>query len=350
MKTIRFQVAAIAFLAVVVLVLTVWLFRPQPNELIGTFTNVAKIHPETNRGSTYRIATNRQQRKFSPTNTNQISPEVLKAAQLQEATVLKNSEINFWGKILDQNGLPLSGVRVVMRIRQWFYEPNAGPGTLSPKHEIISDADGRFAWTGAFGDSLELESVIKEGYRLSPKNRLGYDYTPNMESVQITAANPVIIRMWKLIERENLLTFRTLFGFAPDGRSYTMDLKSNKKHLGDAPDGDLVIHFTRPAKIDPKQKYDWGLDLEIIDGGLIEVNDEFGYMAPEIGYQKKINIQLRASAVDWTDTMTKDFYIRSRGGAIYGLLHLTISSEYDGQSAILFETRLNPSGSRNLQP
>ncbi|MEI7938270.1 MAG: hypothetical protein WCK27_16390 [Verrucomicrobiota bacterium] len=286
----------------------------------------------------------------SATTTNPATEEPDKTVQLQAAATAKNVPVNFWGKVVDQDEQPLSGVRVVMRVRQWFYNPNSGPGTLSPKQERTTDAEGRFEWTGASGDSLELESVTKEGYRLSPKAQSGFIYRRDGDSFQPVAANPVVIRMWKLTASEALVSFRTLFGFVPDGRGYTMDLLTNKKLDGEKPEGDLVVRMTRPATVEPRQKYDWTLELDGVNGGLVEPADEFGYVAPEAGYQSKVSIRLRASDTDWVDSLTRDFFIRSRGGALYGLLHLSIRSEYDGKSAILFETRLNPQGSRNLQP
>ena len=114
--------------------------------------------------------------------------------------------------------------------------------------------------------------------------------------------------------------------------------------------GDLLVKFTRPLKVEPRQKFDWLLELQGIDGGLIAVEDEFGYLAPETGYQHNLKIEMLASDASWADTVIKDFFIRSRGGQVHGLLHLRIRPEYDTQGAIFFETRVNPARSRNLQP
>lgn len=358
MKTVRFRIIALAVLAVLALFLIVWLFRPQRGEAPQTeaATEAANVpvKNESNTGPNVagHVSTDEHQRGQPPSApaTNPATEEMAKANQLQAAVAAKNVPVNFWGRVVDQDEQPLAGVRVVMRIRQWFYNTNSGPGTLSPKQEATSNTEGKFEWTGVSGDSLELESVTKEGYRLSPKTQSGFVYSRGADSFQPDAANPVIIRMWKLTPPENLVSFRTLSGFVPDGRGYTMDLLANKKFEGEKPEGDLLVKLTRPARVEPRQKYDWVLELNGINGGLVEAVDEFGYTAPETGYQSKVSIRLQASDTDWTDSLTKDYFIRSRGGAVYGLLHLSIRSEYDGKSAIFFETRLNPSGSRNLQP
>jgi hypothetical protein len=236
-----------------------------------------------------------------------------------------------------------------MHVRQWSYDSNSGPSTIQPKHEALTDSAGNFEWIGTFGDSLELESITKDGYRLSAKAPLAFVYNRSDDSFQSSAADPVIIRMWKLVGAENLLSFQTLFGFVPDGRAYTLDLLANKKVEGEHTDGDLLIKVTRPRKLEPHQKYDWVVEISGINGGLCEANDEFGFVAPESGYRPSASFRVKESDAEWSDSLTKDFFIRCRGGTVYGFLHLRIRAEYDGQSAIFFETRLNPGGSRNLQ-
>lgn len=129
-----------------------------------------------------------------------------------------------------------------------------------------------------------------------------------------------------------------------------MDLLANKKSEEENPKGDLRVKLTRPSTVNPRQKYDWLLELDALNGGFVEAADEFGYVAPETGYQPKVNIHLSATDPEWIDNLTKDLFIRSRGGTVYGFLHLRIRPDYDCKSAIFFETRLNLSGSRNLQP
>lgn len=354
MKTLRLRIIVLAALAVLALFLPVWLFRPhgnssnEPAAALETANGPAKEGSQKQPGETATAADLRKGESSPATSGDTIEQD--KASLLQTATAAKNVAIDFWGKVVDQDEQPLSGVKVVMRVRQWFYDPTNGPGTLSPKQEATTDAGGNFEWSGISGDSLELEAVTKEGYQLSPRAQSGFVYGHDADSFQPSAANPVLIRMRKQMPSENLVSFRTLFGFVPDGRSYTMDLLSNKKSEGENPDGDLRVKLTRPSSVLPRQKYDWLLELDGINGGLVETADEFGYVAPETGYQPKVSIRLSATDAEWTDNLTKEFFIRSRGGTVYGFLHLRIRSEYDGKSAIFFDTRLNPSGSRNLQP
>jgi hypothetical protein len=120
-----------------------------------------------------------------------------RAEKLNEAVVSKNARIDFWGKVVDQDGHPLPGVRVVMRAREWAFDPALGPKTIPRNKEVITDNLGSFSWIAATGDSLQLESVQKEGYRLSAKAETGFVYGNAPDAASPSEQNPVIIRMWK---------------------------------------------------------------------------------------------------------------------------------------------------------
>ncbi len=344
-------------LLIAIILSSIWLFRKLPEDKsLDANQNATAQQAELGQVSQSPTVSSRPSQPQAPVPLNpsgsvcSLSMDEKRARDLALAANTKNVPISFWGKVVDQDRQPLSGVRVVMRIRQWSFHPTSGPQTLSPRHESISDIEGNFQFTGSSGDSLELESVTKDGYLLSPKTQSGYLYGSAPDCFRPDASSPVVIRMWKLMPTENLVSFRTLFGFVPDGRDYVLDLLANKKLLGERPEGDLLVKWTRPTQVEPRQKYDWMLELGGINGGLVEAVDDFGFLAPENGYQPKVTIRYRAADSNWTDSITKDFYIRSRGGAVYGRLHLNIHAEYNGQSAVFFETRLNAGGSRNLQP
>lgn len=283
--------------------------------------------------------------------SNTITPPQQRQISLAQAAAEKNVSVNFWGKILDQNAKPIPGVRVVMSVRRWRYDVLAGPATDHPTFEVASDAEGRFQLVGAVGDALNLDVVEKEGYRLSAKTPKGYAYGQSSSQPLLADANtPVVIRMWKELPAEPLVSCRTLFGFAPDGRSYTLDLLGGKKLTGELGEGDLVVSIERPQDVALREKYNWTVKLRAVAGGLVGPADDFMYLAPESGYQPELTVTMNASQSNWVSSITKDYYITSRNGRVFGALHLRIRPKYDNESAIFVEARMNPSGSRNLQP
>lgn len=269
--------------------------------------------------------------------------------QFQKAVEGRNVRIDFWGEIIDQSGQPVPEVRVKMKVRRGNYSAAAGVGATFDKRETLTDSEGRFELVGAEGDSLSFESISKDGYRLSARTKMGYGFGDMPAAIKADARFPIVIQMWKLGPLTELISFRTLFGFKPDGHPYTLDLLNNKKLEGENADGDLVVKLTRPSNVTPKEKFEWTLELSAIGGGLVEGTNDFMYLAPDTGYQQKVVIHMVPTEMDYASALTKDYFISSREGKVFGAVHLRIRPDYDGESAIFVESWMNPSGSRNLQ-
>jgi hypothetical protein len=90
--------------------------------------------------------------------------------------------------------------------------------------------------------------------------------------------------------------------------------------------------------------------LEGANGGLLETNEEFPYFAPETGYKPRFEMQLDAANPEWTPLVKKQFFIRSRGGQLYGRILIEVHAIYNVHSAVEVNYTLNPAGSRDLQP
>jgi len=269
---------------------------------------------------------------------------------LSNAILDKNVPINFWGKIVDQDENPVSDVKLTMSVRQWTSSPTDPVGSTQMKFETATDSDGRFQLVGTSGDAIDLETVEKEGYRLMPKTKTGFAYGDSPERFNPDPSAPVIIRMWKSGMPATLISNKTLFGFAPDGHPYTLNLLTNKKIEGTGQEGDLVIELKRPSKVLPHEKYLWNLKIMAVDGGVMMATDDFKYAAPDSGYQPEISIEMNPDDLNWAASLEKSIYIRSRNGAVFGVATLQVRSKYNSESAILVESRMNPTGSRNLEP
>jgi hypothetical protein len=272
--------------------------------------------------------------------------------EIRQYMELQNKPIEFYGLVIDQNNNPIVGAKVQVEVRHLKV---VVPAPWGDEDQIIpiekeTDSNGHFEIDGVSGDSLTIKSVEKAAYKLTPKMEDIYSYGGVPKPYHPDPQNPVIIRMWKLGKSANLISHRTLLGFEPDGRIYTLDLVADTKKEGDYLDGDLRIQFQRDGSIRPKEEYPWSLEISAIDGGFIETTDEFEYLAPENGYQPQIMFKTNSFAPRSMPDLTKDYYFTARHGRVHGVLHLQIFSDYNGKSAILIDSRINPNGSRNLQP
>jgi hypothetical protein len=235
-------------------------------------------------------------------------------------------------------------VKVRVGVRHWNVvnpAPWGAQGQTIPV-EKETGVDGRFEIRDVTGDGVHVESISKSGYQLSPKapNHFG----PSSGSFE----NPIIIRMWKEQAAEPLVSGSRIYGI-DSSKVYTLDLITGKKIEGEAI-GDLRVSITRPDGVGRRDKYPWSFSIEGIEGGVVENDDEFMYLAPESGYKPKYEIQLDPEEPSWAPLVKKQFFIRSRGGGIYGRIQIEVRSIYNVHSAIEIDYAINPTGSRNLQP
>ncbi|HUA65490.1 MAG TPA: hypothetical protein VME24_06565 [Alphaproteobacteria bacterium] len=343
-------------LLIVVLLVYYFVYRPtsrgekKDKDTAGagspSMSNVATV------ASALKTNIQRTQTISSTTNRASVVTDRQKTNEIRQYMESQNRPIEFYGRIVDQERNPIPGVKVKVDIRHITV---IVPAPWGDEDQIIpiereTDSAGLFEINGVTGASLAIRSVEREGYRLSPKTEDIYSYGNTPTPYRPDLQNPVIIRMWKLGEPANLISHKTLLGFQPDGRTYTLDLLADKKMEGANPNGDLQIQFRRTLILKPGETYNWELDISAVDGGLIETADEFEYLAPEGGYQPTISLQTNSVSPSAAPDMTKNYYLTSRNGQLYGVVSLQIFSDYNGQSAILVDSRVNPNGSRNLQP
>ncbi len=156
--------------------------------------------------------------------------------------------------------------------------------------------------------------------------------------------------MWKEDAKEPLVGGNYVFGI-DSAKTYTLDLITGKKIEGQAA-GDLLVSITRPPDAKPHDKFPWSFSIEAIQGGFAEPdpNDEFMYVAPESGYQPRIEMQFDPNDPAWAGIVNRSFFFRSRNGQVYGHAQVEIDSIYNVHSALQIDYTVNPNGSRNLQP
>jgi hypothetical protein len=258
-----------------------------------------------------------------------------------------NLPIELYGQIIDQDNNPVPDVRIKFSIQQPNISPPTEAGDFPISNNVVrlgkeTGSDGRFEVTGEKGDGVQIESIQKSSYLLSPK-------APNHFGASSGSfANPVIFKMWKVGTKEPLIDGSHVFGI-DSSKTYTLDLLNGKKIEGEA-EGDLRVSVTRPSGVKQSDKYSWSFSIEAIQGGLLESDDEFMYLAPESGYAPKIEMLLNPDDATWTQFVKKQFFLRSRNGQIYGRVRVEVDAIYNVHSAIQIDYAINPNRSRNLQP
>lgn len=288
----------------------------------------------------------------APSSHPRTSPPTLTREQkLEHAPQTMNVPISFYGRVVDQDGQPLPGVRAVISIRQWTYVASAGLNSIFPKTELTTDSDGLFHLTNGSGDDLSLEALAKEGYEPEPKAIRGFGYTTS-NPIKPDPNNPVVFRMWKVGTKQELVIGDKFLPIIPDGRTYTFDFLKGTMTEGQA-DGDLTIWVRRSDGAAWGKKYSWSFHISVVRGGLREETDVYAsmFLAPEEGYAQALSREFRPSDEDWTYGVNRRFYLRARNGQIYGRVDIEIQAFYlkDKQGRLGIKYAVNPAASRVLR-
>jgi hypothetical protein len=239
---------------------------------------------------------------------------------------------------VDQSGAPLPGVKV----HGGVLLNNGFDSSRSEVYDTETDSLGLFSFADLHGLRFGVK-LEKEGYAFNQNLYINWwnSYTPNPD-------NPAVFVMARLQGAQPME--HTVFDSRVpyDGNKAEFDLISGRKANG----GDLQITLTRsPLNIRRGiDRFDWNVVIKEAGGGLLVASDPYPNEAPEGGYVPSFEYGVTMGAQDWTQRLTKTFYIVTAKGT-YGRVNvdLTVDSERQDGTGITIESWLNPSGSRNLE-
>lgn len=263
-------------------------------------------------------------------DSNAINPQLLAAWQ---------GHIEFYGKVVDENSNAIAGAKASF---QWVEFP-AREGNRATNAE--SDADGLFSLRDQRGLSLDV-SVSKEGYYASRRDNDTFVYG-SIGGGQFSPdpQHPVIFHLRKKSIGASLVPLKRNYRIPRDGTPVSIDLASGTNTPGE--NGNLVIRcWSNDKGIRPGVKYDWRCVVTIPGGGLVPIDEEYPFLAPETGYKPTSEINMPANREGWTSDVDLKFYYRLANGR-YG--RMTFSMIAGGQHFCMIDSVLNPSGSRNLE-
>jgi hypothetical protein len=282
-------------------------------------------------------------------------------------------QLDFYGKIVDQHGVPVIGAKLIYELEGKFLAPGKGFG------QVTTDEAGRFEIHGE-GGALNLYGMrhpkarlfyplpsypITAAVRQSPQNEsiriLGHQETKGGENLLWTDTsldNPHVFTAWRVEDYEKVQSGRMVTSIISDGRVYTYDF-TKKDKWGDvvsspaegATDGQLRMNCFHDYIRDPQDEKDWSITITAVDGGIQSTDDYYLNMAPESGYQPTIEMGSERNSSEFTRNMFgQRFYFTAKNGQIYGGIYLDIKGDYKpdecGVSIRLF--KINTNASRNL--
>lgn len=287
----------------------------------------------------------------SPSNENPRLDEQ-RQQQIRASIGDNNVAIRFYGKVVDQDDKPLSEVKIRVHVRTWL----STGGRLSdfPKLSATSSPNGIFEIDGANGDVLTIDALEKDGYEAEPGAMRGYGYNTS-EHFLPNPDKPVVLRMWKIGAGGVVVTGRKFFKVAPDGKIHFIDLVKGEVADTSSAESDLSVWIKRPEQTGLGERYDWSFLVKAVDGGLREEPDRYTsmYLAPSDGYTNAFECKITGAERGWSDGIAgRRFYLRSRGGKVFGRLEIEVYASYgnSGTGRVWIDYAINPSGVRGLIP
>lgn len=264
-----------------------------------------------------------------------------------------NQPIDFWGKVLDQDDRPVTGVRVrfsysiehgTMLAVRWGAQENRGGN-------VTTDAAGNFYIGGIRGHVLEIESLIKEGYFSTKRDVLNYDYygSTSQGRFKPSQSAPILFAMIDETAVKDIAKYGyeldTSFHLIGDGAPVRWNLRAERPD----PNGELQLTFRREPLFlsNSGERSKWELKIELVGGGIIATSPaDVIYRAPENGYLTFIDYPKTEQKRGYRE---RAFYFRTSANQ-YGLMHLELHPDDKGESARLYiQSWLNSSGGRLLE-
>ncbi|MCD6175749.1 MAG: hypothetical protein J7K65_08320 [Planctomycetes bacterium] len=276
----------------------------------------------------------------------------------------RNTPIEFYGKIVDQNNMPISGVEIFVKIlgyneqfvEEWLKtrEDKKGTEKLSDQKKTYllmqTDSNGFFCIENMSGYSLEVE-FLKEGYLTPEYGKNRYQYRKGDVHTFQQKDTPEMFLMWGISPSlpELIIKHSGLDEALPSSGTYYIDLLK-QRIVTEKDIYDLSCTFKKEKKVEGEIRYVWTLEIEIPEGGgVTETADAFMFEASET-YQGKWLFTADKNDKHWTNNIRKYFYIKSRDGKQFASILLVFYTYPDGRAKIqLKDTTINTSGSRDLE-
>jgi len=319
-------VLAIAFLALGVL----WLLRaPQPEPKVQSSATTST----PSESSTAEAQT-------SPIPQTEAEVEARKEAVAMIEKIF-DTPIAFYGRVVDQNGDPVSDADVGYTAADKFNSPGS-------QYTGKSDAQGFFQITNLKGAAL-LVGVGKQGYYpIDGKSSQNFGFGMGADSSRRpppTKDNPAIFVLHKMGETVPLILVENRsFPIPRDGTPVIVDLLTGKESAS----GQLQVEaWTSDKPQDGTRFHDWKCRVSVIGGGLIERTDQFDFIAPAEGYEHFDEVAYSRENRPWNHRFSKEYFVRFADNS-YGRIKFWFTT--GGTHFFEVESLINPApGDRNLE-
>lgn len=253
-----------------------------------------------------------------------------------------NSSFQFLGKMVDQNGDPIEGVKITSRISQ----PKGMWSSNTVLKVVRSGADGTFNVANK-GSGISFESFEKEGYRKTKGQVVSFSYGSSPAMIPRHDGKVREYTMIKESEIQKLMESSRQLTLNWGGVPLFYDFKSKK--FGKS--GELKITALRgQVKGEYRDaRYDWSVRVEVPGGGVVETVRESAFIAPEKGYQPFWSYEELSTNPKFGGAKNNTFLHLHFPDGTYGRLEISVDAAPENRISGRIRSAVNPSGSRVLE-
>ena len=282
-------------------------------------------------------------------------PDAAPTVPVTREEVLKeayDTPIEFYGKVVDQNGDPVVDASVSIRL------DDDSPANELKITKMVSDSDGLFSIKGVKGLGISV-MVEKEGYLEKDESKasqsasirnVAFAGDPGRGARYKDPAKPTVFTLHKLGPMEPLVYVSKSYWELPiDGTVRNIALDNEKgtgvhqiefRYTSDWP----KVSKAKPSSWGP---FDWSLELRIPGGGFVKSRSDYVFEAPESGYVERIVKNHPKNAAKW-DNHDEGLYFVKFSDGTYGRIRLSVEAD-TADAPLRMTTWINPkTGSRNL--
>ncbi len=292
---------------------------------------------------------------FAPGCRDEVDAKQAKIESLRQGVLATDSDIEFHGRVVDEDGAAIEGAEVVAQVRH--YDPEGRFFMSVTEITRSTDAAGRFSIVDLAGRSLFVLRIDKEGYAVTPSTfeRRAFDFgkgSPNRH--QADAREPEIFVLRKRGKAEYLESIMFRKTVESMNATVRFNLRSGAARVGAderLTASGLWLEVRSSAVSETRARID--LAAPVAGDGIV-LSERLLYTAPESGYSSGAGFEMRIPHQGGPRESEKRFvYFREKGSASFARLELNVHLNRlrDGrESATFFGTGYrNPAGSRILE-
>lgn len=253
-----------------------------------------------------------------------------------------NAPIAFYGRAVDQDDMPLSGVTVhydITKVGPLTYTWNTRK--TSETNQCVTGTDGGFKIENGKGLMICFDLLEKAGYRDGGSNSSRtFAYRGNPKIHEANARSPVEFVMIRSdLPKPKLLLERNV--------NFAWNKGEVRTPVGDAV-GAFIVEPSRVWEKGRLEDFDWHVTIRVEDAELVDLSNSDSTIAPRDGYKKKLEYGAKAGDLKWYRSIQSRYAFKTRDGR-YGIIRFVLyghRKDFEGNATL--EVYLNKSGSRNL--